>query len=60
MHEVNYGISSGSENDGFNLKGEWRGGMKKLALEEETTVVFQSRIKLTRNVFQCKPQENKT
>lgn len=34
--------------------------MKKLALEEETTVVFQSRIKLTRNVFQCKLQENKT
>lgn len=33
--------------------------MKKLALEEEITVVFQSRIKLTGNIFQCKLQENK-
>lgn len=38
--------------------------MKKLALEEETTGVFQRsepcKVKLTGNILQGKPQENKT
>lgn len=34
-------ILSKGEKDGFILKGEWRGEMKKLALEEETAGVFQ-------------------
>jgi len=34
-------ILSKDEKDGFNLKGEWRGEMKALALEENTTGAFQ-------------------
>lgn len=52
----------GSHLAGRKLDLIYRGSeeMKKLALEEETTVVLQSRIHLTGNIFQCKPQENKT